>query len=463
MLKKIVVGSCTLLLTALELHAQPQTSESMSFEADTSAGGGFAAYNERYKPEPNTWEVGLFGGVMFPSEEHNIFAPRPGIAQEPFAKAAFELGARLAYFPLAYLGVEAEGFAAASEVESGRSAMLYGGNGALVGQLPGMSLTPFLLIGAGRLGAINEPMGNDTDPAIILGVGVKVPVSSSVSIRLDLRDTMTQKFEAAEGDQTHHPQILLGATFPLGRGAAAPEASPPDSDQDGVPDADDQCPRAAALTPDGCPLDTDGDGVLDNDDHCPREAGDEPNGCPNLDKDGDGVPLPCDKCADEKGVAPDGCPIRDTDGDGFMDDVDKCPDKPETKNGFEDGDGCPDEVPAEVQKFSGAIEGILFAYNQAAILPRSYATLDQAVSVLTKYPDIKIEISGHTSSEGDAAHNDTLSKERAEAVKKYLVDKGIAENRIQTRGAGSSEPVADEKQPGGKDKNRRIEFKILPQ
>ena len=101
MLKKIVVGSCTLLLTALELHAQPQTSESMSFEADTSAGGGFAAYNERYKPEPNTWEVGLFGGVMFPSEEHNIFAPRPGIAQEPFAKAAFEFGARLAYFPLA--------------------------------------------------------------------------------------------------------------------------------------------------------------------------------------------------------------------------------------------------------------------------------------------------------------------------------------------------------------------------
>jgi outer membrane protein OmpA-like peptidoglycan-associated protein len=146
-----------------------------------------------------------------------------------------------------------------------------------------------------------------------------------------------------------------------------------------------------------------------------------------------------------------------------MDDVDKCGDKPETKNGFEDGDGCPDEVPVEVQKFSGAIPGILFQINEAKILPRSFGTLDQAVAVLAKYPDIKLEIAGHTSSEGDAEHNKKLSQDRADSVKTYLVSKGIDDKRIQTRGAGSSEPVADEKQPDGKEKNRRIEFKIIPQ
>lgn len=461
MLKKTVI-CCFAMTLALAQNTWAQESESVSVQADTG-GEGFAAYNARYKPAANTWEVGLFTGLLFISKEHNIFAPREGITQEPYKRPALELGMRVGYFPLEYLGIEASAFAAPSEVESGRSAMLYGGNGAIVGQLPGMSLTPFLLIGGGVLGGINEPMGNDMDPAILLGAGLKAPLSNSVGLRLDLRDTMTQKYAAAEGDQTHHPEILLGVTITLGRGGAAQEPPPPDSDRDGLADDEDKCPRAAALTPDGCPLDSDSDGVLDADDHCPREAGDLPNGCNDPDKDGDGVPVPCDKCPDEKGVAPDGCPIRDKDGDGFMDDVDKCVDQPETKNGFQDGDGCPDEVPQEVKKFSGAIEGILFQYNQAKILPASFKTLDEAVAVLSKYPEIKIEISGHTSSEGDAAHNQKLSQERADAVKQYMVSKGIDEKRVQTRGAGSSEPVADEKQPGGKEKNRRIEFKVLTQ
>ncbi len=397
MLKKTVICSCTLLLWTAELHAQTEATSSVSLQADTqgtqgdASGGGFAAYNERYKPEPNTWEAGLYAGLIFPSDQHNIYAPREGVVQEPYAGTAPELGMRIAYFPLAFLGIEAEAFAAPTQVDSGRSAMLYGGDAHLIGQLPNMSLTPFILIGGGILGAISEPMGNDSDPAIRLGAGLKAPLGREVSLRLDLRDTMTQKYDAADGDQTHHPEILLGATFTLGRAGTEAPSPPPDSDRDGVIDAEDKCPRAAALTPDGCPLDSDGDGVLDTDDYCPREPGDLENGCPDLDKDGDGVPLPCDKCDNEKGVAPDGCPIRDTDGDGFMDDVDKCVDKPETKNGFQDDDGCPDEVPEEVKKYSGAIEGILFAYNQATILPASFKKLDEAVALLDKYPSIKIE------------------------------------------------------------------------
>ena len=462
MLKKTVICSSALALLVSQAHAQTEASESVAVQADTE-GANVADYNERYKPMANTWELGLFAGLLFPSDEHNIFAPREGVTQEPYSGTALELGMRVGYFPLAFLGLEGSAFAAPAEVESGRSAMLYGGDVVVVGQLPSMSLTPFLYIGGGVLGGISEPMGNDMDPAIVAGVGLKAPLSDSVALRLDVRDTLTQKYAAADGDQTHSPAVLFGVTAVLGRGASGAAAPPPDSDRDGLSDAEDKCPRAPALSPDGCPVDSDDDGVVDPEDHCPREAGDQANGCPDPDKDGDGVAVPCDKCANEKGVAPDGCPIRDSDGDGFMDDVDKCGDKPETKNGFEDGDGCPDEVPTEVQKFSGTIEGILFQHNDSKILPRSFRTLDEAVTVLAKYPDIKIEIAGHTSSEGDPEHNKKLSQDRADSVKAYMVGKGIDEKRVQTRGVGAAEPVADETQPGGKDKNRRIEFKVIPQ
>ncbi len=96
--------------------------------------------------------------------------------------------------------------------------------------------------------------------------------------------------------------------------------------------------------------DSDGDGVMDNDDKCPDVKGEAPDGCPPKDSDGDGVADSKDKCPNEKGEPPDGCPsTRDSDGDGIIDSKDKCPNEPETKNGFEDDDGCPDELPAQVK------------------------------------------------------------------------------------------------------------------
>ena len=156
-----------------------------------------------------------------------------------------------------------------------------------------------------------------------------------------------------------------------------------------------------------------------------------------------------------------GCPIRDTDGDGIFDDKDKCVDKPETKNGFEDDDGCPDAIPDAVKKFSGVIQGISFDKNKATIRPQSKATLGNAATVLKNFPSINLEISGHTSSEGDAAVNQRLSQERADAVKQWLVDNGVPAEHIKTRGAGADEPIADNKTAAGREKNRRIEFKVL--
>jgi len=282
------------------------------------------------------------------------------------------------------------------------------------------------------------------------------------SLRADFRENMTKRTDDSYGGISFSEEGILAAVFTLGR---KPEEAPPppvDTDGDTVPDERDRCPEVAALTQDGCPLDTDSDGVADPDDYCPREPGRLANGCPDPDMDKDGVKLPCDLCPEEPGEAPDGCPIRDKDGDGILDDSDKCVSEPETKNGFEDDDGCPDEVPKEVEQFTGTIEGITFLKGSAKIARSSQRGLTRAADVLKKYPSVRLEISGHSSSDGDPDYNQKLSEERAEAVREWLIDiGGVEASRLESRGAGSSEPVADNDTIAGRRKNRRIEFKLL--
>ncbi|HVV84234.1 MAG TPA: OmpA family protein, partial [Kofleriaceae bacterium] len=161
------------------------------------------------------------------------------------------------------------------------------------------------------------------------------------------------------------------------------------------------------------------------------------------DKDGDGVPDASDKCPkvkeDMDGFQDDdGCPDPDNDGDGVLDAADKCVNEPETKNGYQDEDGCPDEIPAKIKKFTGAIQGINFRVNSDALLATSNKILDQAVAVLKEFPDLKIEIQGHTDDQpikkgGKFADNLELSQARAESVRAYFVKKGIEENRITAK------------------------------
>ena len=152
-----------------------------------------------------------------------------------------------------------------------------------------------------------------------------------------------------------------------------------------------------------------------------------------------------------------GCPDKDSDGDGVVDRLDKCPDKA----GPKENDGCP--LPEAIKKFTGTIEGITFAVNSAKILPKSFKVLDAAVKVLKEHEKLPLTIEGHTSSEGNRATNMELSKARAEAVKAYLVKKGIAERRLNAVGYGPDKPVADNKTKKGKAANRRIEFKMEAQ
>jgi outer membrane protein OmpA-like peptidoglycan-associated protein len=260
------------------------------------------------------------------------------------------------------------------------------------------------------------------------------------------------------------PFVAIACASTLGFGACCPEpvikeeppvvAPPPDQDNDGVVDADDRCPAVAgSLQYSGCP-DTDSDGIPDDVDRCAEVKGvEEHKGCPPPDTDGDGILDSVDKCMNDKGPEDtQGCP--DKDGDGIRDLEDKCPDQA----GTEAEAGC---LPAEVQKFSGSIKGITFDNGKATIRKPSFKTLDAAVAVLAKYPKLRVEVQGHTDDQGPDEANHTLSHDRANAVKDYLVSKGIAAERVDAKGYGETMPVADNTKPAGRAQNRRIEFKIL--
>ena len=114
-----------------------------------------------------------------------------------------------------------------------------------------------------------------------------------------------------------------------------------------------------------------------------------------------------------------------------------------------------------MKRFVGVIQGIFFETDSATIRKKSAPTLDEAAKIFLEFSDIRVEISGHTDDVGKAEYNTDLSQRRTEAVKQYLIDRGVAASRIVTRGAGPAEPIADNKTAAGRARNRRIEFKIL--
>lgn len=215
-------------------------------------------------------------------------------------------------------------------------------------------------------------------------------------------------------------------------------------------------------------VDKDNDGILDDVDQCPEipedaDGFEDQDGCPDYDNDKDGIYDSRDKCPNESEDKDgfedlDGCPDLDNDQDGIADVSDGCPNDPESFNGYKDQDGCPDEKPVEIKQ-TLVLEGVNFRTGSAELLDESFSILDNVYNSLEAFPVVKVEISGHTDNVGNARANMILSQERAQAVKDYLVNRGIDGARIQTRGAGESEPVASNRTAKGRAKNRRIEFK----
>ena len=231
----------------------------------------------------------------------------------------------------------------------------------------------------------------------------------------------------------------------------------PDTDGDGIPDKDDACPDVAGLKEfNGCP-DTDGDGIPDKDDACPEVAGlKEFNGCP--DTDNDGIADKDDKCPDVAGPAENGgCPWPDTDGDGVLDKDDLCP----NEAGPASNNGCPEPNDDDQKRLNQYAKTILFDTGKASIKFESAEILSQIINVLKKFPKSRFRIEGHTDSTGKKAKNITLSQNRADAVKIYLIQGGIDQSRLESKGYGPERPIASNKNKKGRELNRRVEINLI--
>lgn len=233
----------------------------------------------------------------------------------------------------------------------------------------------------------------------------------------------------------------------------------PDKDSDGIADKDDLCPQLPGTKANnGCP-DKDGDGIADNTDKCPDIAGlKKYDGCPEPDTDKDGINDEEDKCPGQAGYARyDGCPVPDSDGDGVNDEDDKCP----NVKGKKEMSGCPEEVKKEiVEKVNYAAKRIQFQTSKAALLPQSLKVLDEVVNILNENPELTLLIEGHTSRDGNFDTNMKLSEGRAEAVKTYLISKGIDQSRLTTKGFGPTQPLNNGSTSAERAQNRRVELKL---
>jgi OOP family OmpA-OmpF porin len=222
----------------------------------------------------------------------------------------------------------------------------------------------------------------------------------------------------------------------------ASEPTPRDTDGDGIPDSRDQCinepeDKDGYLDDDGCPdTDNDADGIIDANDKCPND------------------PEDLDGFQDD-----DGCPDPDNDGDGIADVDDYCPNTPGIRGG--DRPGCPkkNSLVVVTEKEIRITQQIQFEFNRAVIRPGiSYRILDEVVGVLNDNPKINLEVQGHTDNVGGDAYNMRLSQARADAVRAYLVSKGIAGSRLLGKGFGFHQPLVPNTTAANRELNRRVQF-----
>ena len=297
--------------------------------------------------------------------------------------------------------------------------------------MPRKQVRPFLLIGGGGPVALSTKRGI-FDSGIVgdgyVGGGIEFTTERGFDLRFDFRGSLMPGVDPVF---TLEWDAGFGLSFRLGEAArrrrAATKLTVPvnlDSDNDGIAGADDKCPDRAE----------DADGFEDR----------------------------------------DGCPDIDNDLDSVLDIADKCSSVPESYNGFADDDGCPDIVPTEVEAVVGTVEGLIYGAQETEVRDSAGPSMDRIAALLTKYPTVRIVLIGHTDeteatplgtpdpdapSDVDALSED-LGMARAESVRQALLARGIPLVRVETRGAGRSETVADNATPRGRLANRRVELKL---
>lgn len=287
-----------------------------------------------------------------------------------------------------------------------------------------------LLVGGIRNDRESEPRNRSADPMAAAGIGffrMFDILDRDVGLRADLRYRWSDARDLPEVGDFGEPQIHVGVVMALGPkpGAATTVATgAADSDRDSVDDDADQCPN----TPAGTRVDA------------------------------------------------KGCPANDADHDGVADDVDRCPG---TSSGSSvDRTGCPigekpgaqpgAKSPAKPARSADDIEGkrfedVHFEFDRATVTAYGKALLDSAAStigeMMRKDPGVRVELSGHTDWKGTSEYNQALSERRANAVKEYLVRKGVNASHISTFAYGETKPVADNETDEGRALNRRTEVR----
>jgi len=453
----------------------------------------FAAGASVAEPLGSHWEISPFGGFT-------IFDPKlrfPG-SNAPVSDDLY-IGGRLGYQSKSWVGIEAAvGFTPTTEdlVANARDFdFLHASGNLVISPVRGRWGGPYAFAGGGWTQLKPAAGKEQSTNTIEFGGGVKLWMTDAVGLRFEARDVSFKPLNNT-GPQGQFHNVVLGAglTFALG-------GIPRDTDGDGVPDKRDKCPdtpKGATVDATGCPHDSDGDGVLDGLDKCPatpKGATVDASGCPS-DADGDGVFDGLDKCADTpKGATVDatGCP-HDADGDGVLDGIDKCPNTPagatvdatgcphdadgdgvldgldkcpDTPAGLKvDANGCPVEFTERETELldTGMIRlsNVNFETAKADLLPESFPVLDEVGAILLKWPQLKIEIGGHTDSRGSVAYNQKLSEARMGSVKNYLVTKypALANAQLTAKGYGELRPIAPNNNALNMAKNRRVEFVV---
>ena len=311
----------------------------------------------------------------------------------------------------------------------------------------GVAVHPRLLFAAhlGRLGLgfdvgykyrSEKPAALPWADEITLGPWASIGVGDALAVRFEL---LAAKHVGSDVDGADFPvEVLGGIEYDTGELALYGGATIGVTDGIGNPDF-----RVIAgvryrkgVPPDHGYRDSDGDGILDKHDQCP----DDPE-----DKDG---------WKDD-----DGCSELDNDRDGIVDGDDECPELA----GEADRRGCPARTFVKIEDGKMIIIGkVQFRTGSADIEQNSEPLLDQIAQALEGNQQVKkLRIEGHTDNVGDDAQNQKLSEDRAKAVRDALVKRGVAEGRLETAGAGETQPIAPNDSPGGRQKNRRVEFIIV--
>ncbi len=275
------------------------------------------------------------------------------------------------------------------------------------------ALSPFLLLGGGS--HFDESPGEDESSGYAnAGGGLLLNLGGprNTALRLEGRRIAVFNDDLVPGrDRVYDTQVSLGAQFDLSEQVPPPPPPP------------------AAPPP---VLDSDGDGVPDDRDLCPGTL--------------------AGAAVDARGCA---LPPPDSDGDGVADTSDACPDTP---RGLQvDARGC--AIKAQVL----VLRDVNFEFNKAVLTGDARTTLDGIAAGLRGQPTMEVRIEGHTDAIGTDVYNLRLSKARAEAVRTYLMQRGIATTRMSAEGLGESRPVADNDTDEGRAMNRRVEFKVEKQ